>query len=48
MTVDEMGYDEDAVSEDYISRDDFMKLSSVEDIKSKIEEILDDTAADGE
>lgn len=48
MTVDEMGYDEDAVSEDYISRDDFMKLSSVEDIKNKIEEILDDTAADGE
>lgn len=48
MTVDKMGYDEDAVSEDYISRDDFMELSSVEDIKSKIEEILDDTVADGE
>lgn len=47
-TVDEMGYDEDTVSEDYISRDDFMKLSSIEDIKSKIEEILDDTTADGE
>ena len=25
-----------------------MKLSSVEDVKSKIEEILDDTAAEGE
>ena len=47
-TVDEMGYDEDTVSEDYISRDDFMKLSSIEDVKSKIEEILDDTTADGE
>lgn len=47
-TTNEMGYDEDTVSEDYISRDDFMKLSSVEDVKSKIEEILDDTAADGE
>lgn len=47
-TVDEMGYDEDTVSEDYISRDDFMKLSSIEDIKSKIEEILDDTTAEGE
>mgnify|MGYP004496088575 FL=1 len=43
-----MGYDEDTVSEDYISRDDFMKLSSVEDVKSKIGEILDDTAAEGE
>lgn len=47
-TTDEMGYDEDTVSEDYISRDDFMKLSSIEDVKSKIEEILDDTAAEGE
>lgn len=47
-TVDEMGYDEDTVSEDYISRDDFMKLSSIEYVKSKIEEILDDTTADGE
>lgn len=47
-TVDEMGYDEDTVSEDYISRDDFMKLSSIEDVKSKIEEILDYTTADGE
>lgn len=47
-TVDEMGYDEDTVSEDYISRDDFMKLSSIEDVKNKIEEILDDTTADGE
>ena len=47
-TTDEMGYDEDTVSEDYISRDDFMKLSSVEDVKSKIGEILDDTAAEGE
>ena len=43
-----MGYDEDTVSEHYISRDDFMKLSSIEDVKSKIEEILDDTTADGE
>ena len=47
-TVDEMGYDEDTVSEDYISRDDFMKLSSIEDVKSKIEELLDDTTAEGE
>jgi hypothetical protein len=35
------------MSTDYISRDDFMNLSSVEDVKSKIEEILDDTATDG-
>lgn len=47
-TTDEMGYDEDTIAEDYISRDDFVNLSSIEDIKSKIEEILDDTAADGE
>jgi len=48
VTTDEMGYDEDTIAEDYISRDDFVNLSSIEDVKNKIEEILDDTAADGE
>lgn len=45
--LDTTAYDEDGMSTDYISRDDFMKLSSVEDVKSKIEEILDKTGTDG-
>lgn len=45
--LDTTAYDEDDMSTDYISRDDFMKLSSVEDVKSKIEEILDKTGTDG-
>ena len=45
--LDTTAYDEDDMSTDYISRDDFMKLSSVEDVKSKIEEILDETGTDG-
>lgn len=45
--LDTTAYEEEDMSTDYISRDDFMNLSSVEDVKSKIEEILDDTATDG-
>lgn len=45
--LDTTAYDENDMSTDYISRDDFMKLSSVEDVKSKIEEILDETGTDG-
>nr|DAK66745.1 MAG TPA: hypothetical protein [Bacteriophage sp.] len=35
------------MSTDYISRDDFMNLSSIEDVKNKIEKILYKTATDG-
>lgn len=45
--LDTTAYDENDMSTDYISRDDFMKLSSVEDVKSKIGEILDETGTDG-
>lgn len=45
--LDTTAYDEGDMSTDYISRDDFMKLSSVEDVKSKIEKILDETGTDG-
>lgn len=47
-TAEIMAFDEDTIAKDYISRDNFRQLTSVEDIKNKIEEILDDTGADGE
>lgn len=45
--LDTTAYDEDDMSTDYISRDDFINLSSIEDVKNKIEEILDKTGTDG-
>ena len=45
--LDTTAYDEDDMSTDYISRDDFMNLSSIEDVKNKIEKILYKTATDG-
>lgn len=46
--LDTTAYDEVGMNDEFqLSRDSFMNLSSIEDMKSKIEEILDATYTDG-
>ena len=44
-TTDE---DENTITEDFISREDFTQLNSIEEISEKIEEILDTTVTEGD
>lgn len=44
-TTDE---DESTITEDFISREDFTQLNSIEEISEKIEEILDTTVTEGD
>lgn len=46
--LDTTGEDENTITEDFISREDFTQLNSIEEISEKIEEILDTTVTEGD
>lgn len=46
--LDTTGEDENTITEDFISREDFTQLNFIEEISEKIEEILDTTVTEGD
>ncbi len=46
--LDTTNEDENTITEDFISREDFTQLNSIEEISEKIEEILDTTVTEGD